>query len=301
MSKIVIAGLSSLALMVVPGVSQADTGFSSISGLVFELEDLDPLDGVAPRLAWLDARSQMYAEAQEGETQWLWSPSGQWSPMFLTAYAPQTVNVSGELLPNRALEVGGVEAHIGNNGLSVSYAAPFDGGWGSGRVDGAGTFALSPQTALHVRGVLSLAVSGAGAGEIGFEPGSHGFWDLARAIGTSSYATAEVSLGAAAGGVVGASPVTDSARLSGHGSAMQYPGQPSASFNESLSREFNLNLSNASSASMVGQVSFSTYVFASLAGSKEPGFTPVPEPSTWALGVLGVGFVLARRRLKASA
>ena len=271
----------------VPAWGQVTTGSASVSGLSFELFDLAPDDGIAASLTWDSAYSSVSASSSFG-TVLTPGPDGTWSFSFADS-GGTTAEDGATFLPSLTSSFGGSSAFIDGQGVGASMQTDATGSSDSVFAFSNGTFTLSAMTGLRITGSLNLSVSG---------PDSSGF-DVPS--GTAETFSQLYSHSFAYGGVFlnGGSVYAD-ASLSGENyTTSTDPLLPTASFGQSSVLPFSLVWLNETGQSFAGDV----LVQAAVSGQQAvmSVMTPVPEPETWAMWLIGMAALVAVRRRKAHA
>lgn len=275
------AALAGLALVAGSAAAAATSATASLSGLVFELVDLDTADGQAPRLTWLSPFSMTDVTAWSGQTvTYTLREDGAllWSTSFEQATSDTHESESAFLASVSSVLPQGT-ASVGGASLSTDVQAPGSGALVTGLAYAQGFFVLSPQTELRVTGWLSTAIAG---------PGSEGFLNPpgvapdAPVAFSEAYAYAEVVLGAES-----ALSFLSAASFTPNSVPADFPVDAYA---DSDGTALNLTFRNGGAQAAMG----SFYVLVQTSVTQIT--SPVPEmPASW-LALAGLAALVTRKR-----
>jgi hypothetical protein len=262
----------------VPAQAQS-SALSSVSGLTFELVDLDTADGITPTLSWADPFANAYASAKTGSSLTV-LPSGEWFHEFATTLPSSSVDGAGDFLAALQAASGGTVSSVTSSGVSVQINSPAAGGSGSGSVTVASGFTLSAMSSLRVSGVFNLSVQGPASTSFKAPVGAAA--DFATQFSQGS-AFATVGLNPIEGGTINSvASAVDASVDEQNYTVSTMPGFATAAYNESvLGRRFTLVLTNDSNGALKGQV----FVSAVASGQQ---ISSVPEASSLALSCVGL-------------
>lgn len=290
MTPRLIATLALGAVLCLPSGAHAAAASALIQGLTFQLIDLDPNDGLAPRLTWDLAIAGADVSSSFGSV-FSFNPNGTWSVSFQNSSGDSVFDASTFTTPATA-SFRGALASIGGAGGGVG--AQFQTGAG-GSADivssfAYGAFTLSEMTELRILGSMSGAIHGdAGTG---FAVPAGTPVDFSS-IHAQSTVTASIQLNPLTGG--SSAPVSESRSLSGENyTPSTNLGFPTAAYDDSfLLAAFALTMTNATTAIATGE--FRADAYASGQQLVAPTVQGVPEPRTWALVATGLGLIGLRR------
>lgn len=268
-----------------PAAHAASSADASFTGIGFQLIDLNPTDGIAPWISFAaGARTEVSA--------WVSAPFSSQSGSAARPGVLQTVQTSA------AIDNGTAAAQAGPDSLSASGFTegllPFETGFGSSTFQASARgaswwsgFTLSPNTLLVITGLGQVQASTTVGLDASFN---------------SESASAQISLSVSGQGIDGGGQQSSSDGLSTYASwTSVWNGQSWGYAGESRSGSDTLSASflNISGQSITGTLDLNV----SLSGHSAVAAPTqaVPEPSTWALmlGGLGLCASLARRRRRA--
>jgi hypothetical protein len=272
----------------VPAQAQSSTALSSVSGLTFELSDLDTADGIDPTLSWTNPFANAYASAKTGSTLTV-MPSGEWFHEFGTTLAPASVNDTSGFLAALQAASGGTVSSVTSSGASVQFTSPADGGSGSGSVSVISGFTLSAMSSLRLSGVFNVSVRGPAS--TSFQAPAGAAADFATQF-SQGQAFATIGLNPVEGGTINTvASAADASVDEQNYTVSTTPGFAAAAYDESiLGRRFSLVLTNDSTGALKGQ-----FFLSAVASGQQ--ISSVPEASSFALSAVGLlAMALAARR-----
>lgn len=270
-----------------PAWAQVTSGSASISGLQFELIDLAPDDGIAASLTWDSAYSTVNVSSAFG-TVLTAQPDGTWSFSFASSDGSMAEDGS-TFLPTLSSFFGGSSAYIDGLGLGASMQTDASGSSESVTASSYSTFTLSAMTGLRITGSLNVSVLGPDSTAFDVPSGTP---ETFSQVYSQSFAYAGVFLN-------GGSLYADASLAGENYTPSTNDLLSTAGYNQSSVLPFNLLWLNESSESFAGD--FWMQGVASGQQAVVSVMTPVPEPETWAMWLIGMAAVVAVRRRKAHA
>ncbi len=283
---LVMAGLATTPAWALPTF-----GSASITGLGFNLVDLDPDDGVTPSLTW-SAPSAYVLVTADHETTFVLNPDGTWS----TAYAHSggataedyTTPFTALVLPLVA-GYGYSQGAIQADGMAATMLTAANGSSENVTIDVFGEFQLSARTELVVTGVMTANLAGPSSAAFIQPAGTPADFSV---FYSQAYVSAYIGLlDLATFSEIDARSVT----LSGFNyTAPGIAGNSTAAYQQDAGAlPFSLVIANSSGSEMQGALNVRAE-----ASGKQLGNAPaaIPEPATPYLLALGLGaFALLNR------
>lgn len=283
---------AAILLTFLPGISRADTTASAgISGLSFQLTDLNTADAYTPGLTWTTTQLSLSTDTRFTPALSL-TPAGSgqftWDVSFVDSALDYQSNTE-TFLAGLSSKTGGATATAGNGVLDVRATSTNAGGADYASAYAGGSFTLSPMTSLLVSGNISLGVNGSSS--ISFNLPANSQPGYAAAF-SNSMSFVMVSL-MAQGGTQSIPNLFSYDRAGGNFTPSSDGTLSSDAYSDTLgSTPFSFQLVNDTTASVNADF------FAQMSANSSQIANPVPEPSTWLSMLSGLGLlaVCARRR-----